>query len=70
VLSEVGVEKSIEMGMVVLEQMSWFRLDPAPEVVLPKESAVPPPPAIEASGSTVEVVADVGSQVVVKEAMP
>jgi hypothetical protein len=70
VLSEVGVEKSIEMGMVVLEQMSWFRLDPAPEAVLPKESAVPPPPAIEASGSTVEVVADVGSQVVVKEAMP
>jgi hypothetical protein len=34
-LLEAEVEKSIQMGMVALEQLSSFRLDPALEGTLP-----------------------------------
>jgi hypothetical protein len=46
-LEEVEVEKSVEMRMVALEQLSWFRPDPAPEAVLS-----------QASGSTTGAGAD------------
>jgi hypothetical protein len=49
------VVKSVKMGMAVLEKLSWFGPDPAPEVALPKESAAPLPSAMEASGSTAKV---------------
>jgi hypothetical protein len=56
--SEVEVEKSVEMGMASPKQLSWFGPDSAPEVALPKESAVPPPPVTEAPGSTTGAGAD------------
>jgi hypothetical protein len=64
-LSEAEVEKSVEMGMATLEKLPQFRPDPAPKVALPKESAAPPPPAMEASGSTTKEVApqDLSTQV-------
>jgi hypothetical protein len=69
-LSEAEVEKSIEIEMAALEKLSWFRTDPAPEVALPKESAAPPPPAMEASGSTTEAGVDVGAQVARRRPRP
>jgi hypothetical protein len=56
--SEAEVEKSVETGMTTLEQLPWFGLDPAPEAVLPKEIVAPLPPAMKASGSTMEVGMD------------
>jgi hypothetical protein len=70
VVLKVEVEKSIKMGMVALEQLPCFRPNPAPKVVLPKESVVPPPLVTEASGSIVEAGADTGAQAAVKEAVP
>jgi hypothetical protein len=34
-LSEAEVEKSVQIGMVVLEQLPWFELDPTLEGALP-----------------------------------
>jgi hypothetical protein len=34
-LSEVEVEKSVQMGMAVLEPLPWFGLDPTLEGALP-----------------------------------
>jgi hypothetical protein len=53
VLSKVKVVKSVQMGMVVQEQLSRFGPDLALKGVLPQESVAPPPPAIEASRLTV-----------------
>jgi hypothetical protein len=52
VLSKVKVVKSVQMGMVVQEQLSWFGPDLALKGVLHQESVAPPPPAIEASRLT------------------
>jgi hypothetical protein len=67
---EVEVEKFVQMGMAMLEQLSWFRPDPALEGALPQESAAPPPPVMEASGSTTGEGTDAEVQEAVKEAMP
>jgi hypothetical protein len=58
------------MGMAMLEQLPWFRLDPALEGALPQESAAPPPRVTEASGSTTGAGADAGAQEAAKEATP
>jgi hypothetical protein len=52
-LSKVKVVKSVQMGMAVREQLPRFGLDLALKGVLPQESVAPPPPATEASRSTV-----------------
>jgi hypothetical protein len=69
-LSEAEVEKSVQMGMAVLEQLPRFEPDPALEGALPQESAAPPPLTTKASGSTVGVGADAGAQEAAKEAAP
>jgi hypothetical protein len=56
------------MGMVALEQLPRFGLDPALEGVLPQESEVPPPLTAETPGSTVGVGASAGAQEATKEA--
>jgi hypothetical protein len=59
--SEVEVEKSVDMGMASLKQLSRFGTDSTPEVALPKESAVPPPLVTKAPGSTTGAGADAGA---------
>jgi hypothetical protein len=69
-LSEVEVEKSIHMGMVALEQLSWFGPDPTLKGALSQESEAPPPAIAETLGSTARVYASAGAQEATKDAMP
>jgi hypothetical protein len=69
-LSKVEVEKSVQMGMALLDQLPRFGLDPALEGALPQDCATHPPPMAEASGSTTGAGAGAGAQEAVKEVMP
>jgi hypothetical protein len=68
-LLEAEVEKSVQMGMAVLEQLPRFGPDPALEGALPQGSEAPLPLTTEASGSTVGASASAGAQEAAKEAM-
>jgi hypothetical protein len=69
-LLEAEVEKSIQIGMGMLEQPPQFRPDPTLEGALPQESVAPLPPTTEVSGSTARVGAGARAQEVAKEAAP
>jgi hypothetical protein len=69
-LLEVEVEKSIQMGMAILEQLPWFGPDPTLKGAPPLESGAPPPPMAEASGLTARAGAGTEAQEVAKEATP
>jgi hypothetical protein len=56
-LLEAEVEKFVQIGMAVLEQLPWFGPEPALEEALLEESGAPPPPTVEALGSTVRASA-------------
>jgi hypothetical protein len=61
-LPEAEVEKSILMGMSMLEQLPRFGSDPALEGALPQEGAAPPPPVMKAPGSTARAGADTAKE--------
>jgi hypothetical protein len=69
-LLEVEVEKSIQMGMAILEQLPWFGPDPTLKGAPPQESGAPPPLMVEASGLIAGAGAGAEAQEVAKEAVP
>jgi hypothetical protein len=70
VLSKAEVEKSMQEGMAVLEELPWFELDPALEGALPQEGEVRLPLTVEMPALTVRAGVSVRAQEATKEATP